>query len=424
MTTRVNHLLATLATAALLAACQTRDPCEQTPASIFCAGNTETGATSTETGYSDDGEIDPECVPFENPSEQGYGFECQGIGNGWLEVAINPVGDRPPECVNWGDEGKPEDPTTDDCMPLDLDDLPNEVPTPGACCLEEAEVSQIETQCLRDCAFAACKLAVEKLREAAMTLSGGGAEAVARGDLLAFAGLLELPSNLENCAAEVQMGQGEVVPLVLGPGPSMPSQWGHVDNAVLHLQCDLDDEEPYIATGLGCDAPPNIPLIEDESDVTGVAASGAITVLGPNGQTHADLSDVRFEFTETLERDGSRAVRLTDFQALADTATHGAFTVIDPIVDLASPATGSVVGETGETIEFPAGVLRMRVTAVVTVDGEPLFGGRPATGEYVNTEVATATRRVDGTFAFVEAAFAVGDHRFVLDTEAGPFEPR
>ena len=102
--------------------------------------------------------------------------------------------------------------------------------------------------------------------------------------------------------------------------------------------------------------------------------------------------------TAKVERDGARSLRLTDFYAHAETASHGAFEALDPIVHLASPASGRVVGETGETVEFPAGALRMRVTAGLRVDGELLFAGRPATGEYVNTERATATRRLDGIF--------------------------
>jgi hypothetical protein len=93
----------------------------------------------------------------------------------------------------------------------------------------------------------------------------------------------------------------------------------------------------------------------------------------------------------------------------------------EPSVRLLTPASGSLVGE---KVTFPPGSLRMEVTAAITADRKPLFAGRPVSGEYVNTDFATATRSEDGKFSFLEATFEAGGHRFVLRTDGGSFQPR
>ncbi|NJK33007.1 MAG: hypothetical protein HC927_11675, partial [Deltaproteobacteria bacterium] len=110
------------------------------------------------------------CPFGPEPTLTGNAFACRGAGNGWLVLDVEGVGKQSPECVNWGPEGKPKEPTADDCFPLELSMLPNDIPSPGACCAEAASPLDIEMQCAEDCGFAACKLAVVKMREAAAAL--------------------------------------------------------------------------------------------------------------------------------------------------------------------------------------------------------------------------------------------------------------
>jgi hypothetical protein len=407
-----------------LSVCSKEDPCDENPNLIICLGGDTETSISQETG--DSGETDkPEtkaCAPL-NDDQVGHTYECHGSGNGWLQLSVYPIGARDPECLSWGDQERPEHPTVDDCAAVDLDSLPNNVPSPGACCSDEAEPADIVEQCNDDCGHAACKLAIEKLREAALSLSTKGAEGVVRLDLFYLANLLEMPSMLLECATQVTKSAGELTAVQLGPGSSDKLEIGHIESATINLQCALDDLEPYAFIGNVCDAPPNIPIVEEESNMGGIAASGTVTVFGPGGDASASasLSDISFSFTETLHRSGAVEFRLDDFTARSSTAAYGSFVFTQPSMRLVAPASGSM---TGERITFPPGSLRMEVTAAITVDGDLLFDGRPISGEYLNSDSATATRSEDGKFSFVAAAFEAGEYRFVLNTEEGSFQPR
>jgi hypothetical protein len=128
-----------------------------------------------------------------------------------------------------------------------------------------------------------------------------------------------------------------------------------------------------------------------------------------------------FGFTETLNRSGPVEFRLDDFTARSSTAAYGSFVFTEPSMRLVSPASATMAGE---LITFPPGSLRMEVTAAITADGEPVFDGQPVSGEYVNTNLATATRSESDKFSFVDAAFEMGGYRFVLNTDEGSFQPR
>lgn len=153
----------------------------------------------------------------------------------------------------------------------------------------------------------------------------------------------------------------------------------------------------------------------------GIAVAGAVAVFGPGGDASASLYDISFGFTEKLHRSGSVEFRLDDFTARSSTAAYGSFVFTQPSMRLVAPASGTLIGE---LITFPPGSLRMEVAAAITADGEPLFDGRPVSGEYLNSDSATATRSEDGKFSFVEATFEAGGYRFVLNTEDGSFQPR
>jgi hypothetical protein len=413
---RVKHLFI-IGSMLELSACSNKDPCDENPNLIICLGaESETDGTG-ETDNQPHGNF---CAPLD-PDVVGYSYECQGTGNGWLELSIYPVGPRPPECLNWGVDPKPAKPTIDDCVPMNLTSLTNGIPSPGACCTDEAKPADIVQQCNDDCGHAACKLAIEKLRDAALSLSTKGAEGIVRLDLFYLANLLEMPPIFDECVTRVTDAAGELTPVELGPGSSGSAVIGHVESATLNLQCALDDLEPYTFVGNACDAPPNIPIVEEESNMGGIAETGAVTVFGPGGDASASLHDISFGFTETLNRSGTVEFLLDDFTARSSTVAYGSLVFTEPSMHLVAPASGTMIGE---QVTFPPGSVRMEVTAEITADGEPLFDGRPMSAEYLNSDSATATRSEDGKFAFVEATFEAGTYRFVLNTAEGSFQPR
>jgi hypothetical protein len=418
---RVKHILI-VGSMLELSACSKEDPCDENPNLIICLGSdTETGGVqetgdSGETGIT---ELD-ECAPLE-VDQVGHTYECHGSGNGWLQLSVYPVGSRDPECLSWGDQQRPEHPTVDDCVAVDLGSLPNNVPGPGACCTEQALPEFIVEQCNDDCGHAACKLAIEKLREAALSLSTKGAEGVVRLDLFYLANLLEMPDTFGKCVTKVTMAGGELTPVELGPGSSEKLEIGHIESATINLQCALDDLEPYTFIGNICDSPPNVPIVEEESNMGGIAATGTVTVIGPGGDASTTLYDISFQFIERVNRSGSVEFRLDDFTARSSTAAYSSLVFNEPSMRLVAPASGTLVGE---SITFPPGSLRMEVTAAITTDGELLFGGRPVSGVYVNTDSATATRSEVGKFSIVEATFEASGHRFVLHTDEGSVQPR
>lgn len=388
---------------------------------MFCAPTAdETGDGASDTG--DTEEIEDDCVPYIPDDEIGQEYACQGIGNGWLVLDVFGAGVQPPECVNWGDD-KPENPTAADCMPLDLTMLPSDVPSPGACCIEAAKPAPIEKQCREDCGFAACKLAIIKIREAALALPHAGSQGVkkiaeerVRSDLFGFANNLELPKYLEICANAVAEANGKPADILLGAGMSLVDTIGHINNATLTLQCTLDVEDPYILDGGTCESAPNIPLIEGESHFGGVAETGAISMFAPNGGQTVALSNITFEYSELHKHDGSTDLVLTTFDADAADVAHGEMSFLAPHIHLAAPISAPLVGD---RVMFPAGSLRMEVSGVIVSDGEALFGGTRSSGTYVNTGAAIGIRSPNGGFALVDAPFEVEGYRFVLSTEAG-----
>src|SRR5690606_33752831 len=133
-----------------------------------------------------------------------------GVGNGWLTLSVHPVGQQAPECVNWGEQGKPNKPTIADCVALDLQAFPDAIPGPGACCSKAVAPERIIEQCASDCGYAACKLAIARMRAAASSLPKNGAKGVVRGDLYALANKLEAPTQLDACASGVASANGEM----------------------------------------------------------------------------------------------------------------------------------------------------------------------------------------------------------------------
>lgn len=194
------------------------------------------------------------CAPLDAGLD-GLQHECQGFGNGWMILSIHPVGERPPECVNWGPAGEPDTPTIADCVPIDISEPADGIPPPVACCNDQATPEQVVEQCSIDCGDAACRLAVVRVRAAALELPRRGPRGVVRSDLLHMANRLEDPARLQACAQTVAEADGELVAIPLGAGPSRANRLGHVRSATLHLRCSLDPVEPFVVAEASCEAP-------------------------------------------------------------------------------------------------------------------------------------------------------------------------
>jgi hypothetical protein len=234
--------------------------------------------------------------------------------------------------------------------------------------------------------------------------------------------MLETPEFLVDCAKEVREGNGEPVAIVLGAGKSSQGALGHINDLTVHLQCAVDGTVPYESSGNACEAPPNIPVVEAESNMGGSAATGSVIVLAEhNDNMSTGLYDIGFAFTQTHNRDGTSSFELERFTAKAESTSFAGVTLTDATVRLVATAHGSLVGE---TVSFPPGSLRMEVTAAVEVDGEQLFNGEPVSGEFVNRAVAIATRLPDDTFSIKEAPFEAGGYPLILTSAAGGFQAR
>ncbi|NJK30998.1 MAG: hypothetical protein HC927_00540 [Deltaproteobacteria bacterium] len=427
MTRKVHQLLLTVSTISTLAACGDTGPC------------LEGGDGECVPEESDDDHGLSGCAPFEPltsqddevggspPPTSGVIMSCQGNGIGWLVTDIKGMGDPLTSCLAYEADEPPENPTAEDCAALPIDLITNALAVPplSACCTEDAFPSDIEDTCMSDCGYAAVKVAIEAMRLTAANLEApeGLPEEpfeTAAADLVALADYLETPVVMQYAANKVSSANSEVVSIGLGSGTSSSALLGHIKDAKLYLGCMLDPDEPYvIEPDAGeCTEATNIPTKEAEQDAQGSIGEGSITVYGPGQSIVAELGTASFEFRETLNRDLSIDFLLTSFDAAVADTTVGSFALRDVQLELAAPASGRL---DGETVTFAAGTLRMAVTAKVDVDGEPLFDGAATTAEYTNSGPATALRRLDGSFAFVDAPFEVGGYSAVLVTEPAQF---
>lgn len=365
----------------------------------------------------------PECAPFEGATS-GDAYACEGEGNGWLSLDIVGAGNQNPVvgCLAYVDPNNvPANPTPDDCAPVPLDQIPLGVPAPGACCSEEADDAMIVDMCQLDCGYAACKTAIAAIRETADNLvpSNGVPPGVVdrtKSDLYAYADLLEAPLSLQYCAEKSYGSGGDVVSVNLGSGVSTPGLLGHVNDATVFVGCSLDPEAPFTedSSGESCEGAPNIPDVLEEMEQGGLVESGTVTVFGPGLDAVALVTGASFEVREVLNRDMSIDFTLVSFDASLSDTVAGSFEIRSPSIALASAASGTLEGE---TVTFAPGTLRFVVTASVFVDGQPLFDGAPMRGEYTNTAATTATRGLDGSFAFIDATVQLGEYTAVLNTE-------
>ena len=421
MDIKVDHFLWIAPVVVLGAACSSDGPCLEGGGDGECAAGETKGSDPVEG-----------CAPFEDDEiESGMTFTCQGEGAGWLTTKIYGAGSNNPltGCLAYVDpENIPTFPSPEDCAPIPFEQIPFGIAPPSACCGEDTQELNIVTTCNLDCGYAACKAAVEAMRDSAdnMVAQDGipqGVVDTTKTDLYAFADLLESPLSLQYCANKVAQNPGGVVPIGLDEGVTSPAAFGHIKEATLHLGCALDPDEPYVAEANAgvCEDATNIPEAMQQQQQGGTITSGAITATGPGIDTLAAITNASFEVHEVLKRDLCVDFTLTSFQATVADTSAGSFAFRDPHLSLVGPAAGKLEGE---IVTFAPGTLRFALTARIQHDGEPLFGDLPLTSEYANTQPATAIRSVGSSFAFLDATFEVGEVAVVLNTEPAELEPR
>ncbi|PRP94800.1 hypothetical protein [Enhygromyxa salina] len=409
MNTKVHHVLFATTLLVGFAACGDSGPTLEGD-----AGLAETGETGKE--------LYAGCRPVDEV-EQTTSFTCQGEGAGWLVTDVYGAGKHNPitSCLAYADGTIPEDATAEDCAAIPLELIPFGIPRPSACCGEGTQDDSINNICELDCGYAACKTAIAAIRATADALAPTdgvpqGVIDTSKADLNAYADLLDAPASLQYCAKKVSIHAGEVTSIALGSGVSSPAAFGHINEATIFLGCSLDPDEPFVIDPDGgeCTEPTNIPEAMQEQHSGGTVNGGAVTVVGPGVATVATIADASFEVHEVLNRDLSIDFTLSSFDATVTDTSAGSFDLRDVQVSLARPASGRLEGD---QVTFAPGTLRFIVSAVVSVDGEPLFGGLPSRAEYSNSAPATATRSLDGSFAFVDAPFEAGAYTAVLNTE-------
>lgn len=357
------------------------------------------------------------------PIPQGDVYRCQGTGNGWAVISLD-IADVT-ACVNQPEEltlAEQLEVSPEECMsrPLDLQDLPDwdGIIEPSACCGEDSSPLDVESTCVFDCGFAACKLAVGALRNAADSVDYGKLG----DDLGSFADFLEVPENLVTCAELVRNAAPNLAALNLNEGVSDPSEIGHVNNLTLYLQCALNEDEPFaLDESAGtCSEPTNIPLPAPESRGGGEFIQASLTVFGALGDESVELGLVKFEFEEQHCSDRECGFTLTHFDGALASLAVGNYRFDDVEFQLHSPVHGIIAGE---RVVFPAGTMRFSIRADASVTGQPGLRTTSGAFEVHNATPAIAGRTRSGSFAIVDAEFAVGEDVVVLSTESAPFRP-
>lgn len=129
-----------------------------------------------------------------------------------------------------------QQPDGDDCpdkilLPDDPDGDLGDIPVPGACCLPGTGASAVEAACLEDCLWAACRLAVDTLEQAAA--STGNANA--KDDLEYWAMQLGTQPGLEACVSRAMDG----MPVNLGDGVGSKQTLGDLIDGSIQVFCDI-----------------------------------------------------------------------------------------------------------------------------------------------------------------------------------------
>jgi hypothetical protein len=375
-----------------------------------CAPFEKAGAQE---GQETGGDAEPDA-----PTERRT-YICEGQGLGWLDITIFGAGDRT-TCLRYRAEEPPKEPTAADCAPISLGAVPLGIPRPAACCDGGADAEGIVSTCALDCGFAACKLAVAKIRTSAagLEVEEGLEEPMerAREDLYALANKLEDPSTLRRCATEVAAAKGGVIDFDLGRGRGKNrGLLGHIRKSTLYIGCKFDEHEPYTLDEKAdwCDEPINIPEPVEVAEGRGPIVGGTVAVVGPDVQESLQILGGDYEYRKVRNRDQSIEFHLTSFNGQVYEATIGPYYLRDIEFSLAEPAVAVL---RDDLVEFAEGSVRFSVTTLGRVDGVPLLGGAPVTLEYVNTDTATATLTADGSFSFIEAPFEVGERTATLVT--------
>jgi hypothetical protein len=355
----------------------------------------------------------------EHGATRRHAYTCHGEGTGWLDVDLHGKGTIL-TCLRYADPNPPEEPTAADCAAVPLSEIPLGVPRPVACCDDGVQPESIADICAHDCGFAACKVAVAKIREHAEKLTAPNkfvekAYKIAKSDLYHLANKLESPGALRKCANMVTDAGGKVIAFDLGRGSSSKLEFGHIKSSTLYIGCMLDEHEPFTLDEAveHCEAATNIPTLLEEKSGRGPIVGGSVTVLSPAEHVVISISGGGYEHRTRHYHDLTAELHLTRFDGTIYEAAVDPFYLRDIHFELVEPAVGVIQGE---FVLFAPEALHFRVTARGRVDGAPLFGGEPVTVEYVNTATATAILEPEGSFAFVDAPFRVGQRMATLVT--------
>ena len=272
-----------------------------------------------------------------------------------------------------------------------------------------------------DCGYAACKLTVGKLREAAATVGSD----ILKADLLFVADKLESPEELDKCAGAVQAdlleeagdgdGDGEVwtvYDLWGGPSNSGPN---HLRSVQLHALCDLDDPTTYTVDDPPTECTASINTDEfAEAPVEPSISSSAVTFYGPYAEGTSNISNVSYSVSNPGCTTPPCAMSVTQLDMDAASVQLGSFSVSGVSLSLASTAAGTI---DGTSVSIPAGGLVFDVEFKVKVNGDYLLGTSPFTLEFATKGVTTATLDGTGAFEIERAEFGVGGETAILNTE-------
>jgi hypothetical protein len=373
------------------------------------------------------------CAPFEKAGGEGetggdaepdapkerLTYICEGEGIGWLDVTVFGAGEVT-TCLKYKAKEPPKEPTAADCASISLGAVPLGIPRPAACCDDGAVAEGIVSTCALDCGYAACKLAVAKIRTSAAGLEvKEGLEEPServREDLYALANKLEDPTTLRDCATRVAAAKGGIIAYDLGRGRGKNrGLFGHIRKSTLYIGCMFDEHEPYTIDekAAWCDEPINIPEPVEVAEGRGPIVGGTIAVVGPDVDESLQILGGDYEYRTVRNHDQSVEFHLTSFNGQVYEATIGPYYLRDIKFSLAEPAVAVM---RDDVIQFAEGSVRFAVTTLGRVDGVPLLGGAPVTLEYVNTDTATAMLTASGSFAFIDAPFEVGERTGTLVT--------
>ncbi len=348
-------------------------------------------------------------------------YSCEGTGNGWATIQYHDLGGLISDLACMNTPAEITDPKVEDCLDYPIDLTSIEQP-PWVCCTEDIEEPALHRACRFDCAHAACKIAVQKIEEMAAGLDTQGLKPLERfkGDLQAYAEILSLPDQQEECARLVRDAAGDVAEVNLHEAPSEEEddkdKLGHIENLTLYMQCAVETVEQVPEAG-ACTQSAHTPDVPEHEDRDGLVFGGAATFKGPHGEGQSDLVDGAIALRVPTCTEQPCTITLTQLDARFENVQVPDLELTRVTAHLRAPAQA---WRTGESLVFPAGALRFDVQARVLVDGAPLSKSPGSVLQVTNVQPAVGSFADDGTFTLDEATFAAASYEVVLRLDPSP----